>query len=592
MEFRPEQRVVSELFGNNIKYVIPGYQRPYSWDCIGKSDKNNQVNVMWQDLIAYFEEENTHAYFLGSMVLVENGENRKYEVVDGQQRLTTLTILFVAVKCFMNEVRKEGRLAPENQKELDFFITEASNVIDGLLYNRKILGLIELERKIKIERLGGFDYDKVLQSVTERNNISAINLRDATEEQKTVAERYFKNLRYFMDCLKETFTSNGVFSFRDADRLNKFVDFLNNRVTVVRMLTSKFDEAYHVFEVLNNRGLPLSNKDLFRNFIINEFQLLIENNAKIDPNKKWLELDEDIDAEFIGRYVESTNAKNLRYSAFNDLREIYKTSFHATLKRNKIEIFFDDIKKSAEIYSNIANASFEDKRIRNSVLFLMNAGNTRYSLNLLIAVFRNLREESDILNILKAYERHIVFLLLGPSQRFSTVPIYQAIGRLNEGKFDEALHQFELTKPDKKALADLLDTPIRDNDTAKVMIARYWWAGDAAKPDDVVEQNLDFNRATLEHILPQNPNPATNWLKDFSSAFRKDFTYKLGNMTLLTHKMNSAARNFDFNVKQKTYEQTKLAMTQELANLPDIHEKFFRERHQKIVSAILKDLEL
>ena len=57
MQFTPEQKVLNDLFGNDITYIIPAYQRPYSWDCIGKSDKNNQVNIMWQDLIEFFSQE-------------------------------------------------------------------------------------------------------------------------------------------------------------------------------------------------------------------------------------------------------------------------------------------------------------------------------------------------------------------------------------------------------------------------------------------------------------------------------------------------------------------------------------------------------
>ena len=101
MAFTPEHIVLSELFNVGINYIIPAYQRPYSWSARGKSDKDNQVNTMWSDLIEFFEKNknNKNDYFMGSMVLVETEDIRTYEVVDGQQRLVTLALLLVSIKC-------------------------------------------------------------------------------------------------------------------------------------------------------------------------------------------------------------------------------------------------------------------------------------------------------------------------------------------------------------------------------------------------------------------------------------------------------------------------------------------------------------
>ena len=59
----PEHKVINDLFAREVKYIIPEYQRPYSWDCLGKSDKNNQVNAMWDDLYSYFQEGKRDTYF-------------------------------------------------------------------------------------------------------------------------------------------------------------------------------------------------------------------------------------------------------------------------------------------------------------------------------------------------------------------------------------------------------------------------------------------------------------------------------------------------------------------------------------------------
>ena len=98
--FLPEQKALIDLFTKR-NYIIPPYQRPYSWDCVGKTDKNNQITAIWRDLFDAHEAAPNEIYFLGSMVVIEIGSNRTFQVVDGQQRLTTLILLFSAIKCFL-----------------------------------------------------------------------------------------------------------------------------------------------------------------------------------------------------------------------------------------------------------------------------------------------------------------------------------------------------------------------------------------------------------------------------------------------------------------------------------------------------------
>lgn len=181
-------------------------------------------------------------------------------------------------------------------------------------------------------------------------------------------------------------------------------------------------------------------------------------------------------------------------------------------------------------------------------------------------------------------------MLLGNAKRFSAKPVYQTINFLNKGKTESARQVFVLSETETEELSTLLNAPIKDNDIAKIVLARYYYAIENQSQADVVEQQLDFSKATLEHIIPQSPEPATNWLRDFSDAFRKQYTYLLGNMTLLTHKMNAANKNYDFAKKKTIYAQTKLPLTNELAHLSQIDENFIKERHQKIVAGILGDL--
>ncbi len=591
--FTPEYKVLNDFFGNDISYTIPAYQRPYSWESIGKSDKNNQVNVMWQDLIDYFEEGNLNPYFLGSMVLIGSSSSRSFQVIDGQQRLTTLVLLFVSIKCFLET--SKGIVEETNSADLIRTIGEMTSEIDRIIFNKKILGAITQEKKVKIERSIGFDYDTVLKDVMECK--SPVLPSDLTEEQTIVTNRYVHNKKYLEDAVSTRFLKNGIFTEASLVEINDFIEFLKNRVAIVRILASQFDVAYQIFEILNNRGLPLSNKDLLRNFLISEFHTIAQqpSHQHIDPIKKWQELENnyDLDNDFISRFVESRNAKNQKYSAFNDLKEIYDKNYTDKLTKKKIEIFYEDIQSYLAIYTKIINTDFDDLEIKNCVAFLLHAGNLTYTLNLLLALFNNFSDLGAVKPFLKSYEKYMTYMLLGPVKRFTVTPIYTSVKSLNQKNLTDALQPFILDAVGLVQLKDALAKPIKDNEIAKLMIARYIWILDFQSSDDVIQQKLDYKNATLEHIIPQTPEKDTNWTNDFREAFRKEYTYRLGNMTLLTQKMNSANKNYDFSEKKKQYTKTKLSITQELiGDTIQLTEKFIEKRHEKIIHTLYTYLEV
>lgn len=586
MEFSPEQKVLNDLFGNDLTYEIPSYQRPYSWSARGKSDKDNQVNTMWSDLIEHFETKPDEIYFMGSMVLVGGSTNRTFQVIDGQQRLTTLTLLFVAIKCMLDEL-KDGQIEKSNFAELKSFVGNAQNNINSILFNKKLFGVVEQEKKVKIQSIAGFDYDEILKFALECGAFKEIKNNCKTDEQKLVSERYFANRNYFKYKLQNRFSEENNFTFKKAQELNNFIEFLKNKVTVIRILSPRFEVAYQIFEILNNRGLPLSNKDLFRNFIISE---LYKANVA-EPEKKWLALDEyEFTPEFISRYVESKKARKQKYSAFNDLQEIYQNEFEDGFDKKKVENFYDDVEKYLIHFTNIETLNFENKKIRHRVEFLKNSGNGSNITNLLLALFCSTEDENEVINFLSNFELYVLRVLLVSSARFSSKEIFNAITNLNSGSFEDGLNIISLkTKEDKFELSEYLELPgNRDNDLAKLLIARYLWAKDMDNPADVVNLNLDYKACTLEHIIPQNPDIFTNWIDDFSPNFRNIYSHSLGNMTLLTQKMNSKAKNYDFSKKKEIYQKMKLPMTVKIGNLKKIDEAFIEKRDKEITNYLIK----
>jgi uncharacterized protein with ParB-like and HNH nuclease domain len=599
--FSPQHIVVIDLFGAELTYLIPAYQRPYSWDSIGKSERNNQINVMWEDLYAFFEAKEEGEYFMGSMVMIDKG-NRVYEVIDGQQRLISMVLLFAAIKCFLVSIRKEMEQEEEGEEKADLmsFLKNAQAAISRIIFNTAVIGLTE-EKKVRIEKSAEFNYDDVLQQTLNCEQ-EPILPSFTNPEQQQVAQRYFNNRNYFESRLRECFLNEErKFDTANALRLNAFTDFLQKKLSLVRITATDFEIAYQIFEILNNRGLPLSNKDLLRNFIIREFDRLRktwpEKYKDLDPAARWISLETELflDKEFIGRWVETLKASKQRYSAFNELMTVYEKEYKETTAAKKIESFYADLVRDLGYYRMITQDETADSKIRNRMKFIKRAGNVNYSLTLMIALFRTCKlgkePNADVLRFLKAYERTLLYTMLVPRARFSSAMIYDAIKALNQNNFDKALQRISLQDHQAEETAKALRLCDHDNNEGKLLICKYLWREENISDFDMVEQVLDYEKATLEHIMPIALTEKY-WSQTFSDDFYYDYRRSLGNMTLLTTKMNSAAKNYPWDRKREVYDRTQLSITRDLAQIEHLTEAHLKQRNDRIVEALLKEFSL
>lgn len=587
--FKPEEKSLDGIFTAHSTYVIPAYQRPYSWEAVGRSDRDGQVIQMWNDLWEFFGDNRaTNAeYFFGSMVAISDpGRLRTFQVIDGQQRLTTLLLLFAAMRCFLAEARGQRDASSPGAAALDRWFDRANQTLEEFLYNQEGLGLMP-QLKVKIERSVGTNFNQILEQAVACSGDGQV----AKLEQKyrDIAQRYFQNRDYFMERLREAFLPAGGGALGEAEilRFDEFFKFLRARVTVVLITTIDFATAYRIFEILNNRGLPLSNLDLLRNFVLEALDA-----AKIpSPDERWARLEREyvFTEEFIGRWTESVNAAQPRSSAFNDAKKLYEEHYADTVGKRRIEVFCEDLERNLGWYNLIAepDQSIDDPAIRNAVRFINLLGNERYSANLMLAMFRALgydgRRNEEVLRLLRTYRsRALHTYLLG---RLSSARIYDAIRALNRNEVEQARSLFRLEDQARRNLQEVFDAPWLSNDQGKLLLAACIW-DEEEQADDVVTEHLDWERCTLEHIIPQDPAPGSDWLTDFPPEFRRDFTYRIGNMTLLTRSRNSANRNFGFDRKRTIYAKMRLPMTVKLAAEEKLTEEYLRARQKEIVARL------
>lgn len=254
--FKPENKNISDIFSFTGIYTIPNYQRQYSWN-----DEN--LEELWDDLYNSFVDGIDKCYFLGSIVIVDRG-NGEQELVDGQQRITTLMIML-------------------NVLLRDFPDINVNNTSSGVLNadNSLISSLIFFNQRINRLRLQQDpDYDTYFKKIISSSESYKDFKKPTKEDLKKEDPQYkFMNTAYFFyNKFKKLLEEEGELVF------GNFVNYIMFKTNIIKI--SCFDQSFAIklFLVLNDRGMDLANSDIIKSVIYNEF----------DKNEDYTKHDKDV----------------------------------------------------------------------------------------------------------------------------------------------------------------------------------------------------------------------------------------------------------------------------------------------------------
>lgn len=248
-----EQKSIFEIFSGKNQYIIPPYQRPYSWT-------ESQCQELFEDLKRVFIENPKEGYFLGNIVIAKSiDEKNRLEVIDGQQRLTTLTLLMKVLLMFdtLNEDLKNA--------------TIIKGARSGDIERPRLKTNVFIEKDAKY-----------LEEVLVLENLNAITISRKDNQFK-------KNIIFFYNKILE-------FTNENSENIQKFTDFFMNDVFLLPIQTEDSsperarEKALKIFETINNRGLSLSDSDIFKAKL---YSMALNEKKHDDFIKKWKELDEE-----------------------------------------------------------------------------------------------------------------------------------------------------------------------------------------------------------------------------------------------------------------------------------------------------------
>ena len=509
-----ELQLVS-IFSDNYRFVIPDYQRPYAWT-------TEQTGELLDDLLYAMEHvenvSDASPYFLGSIVTIKNGLQSQAQIVDGQQRITTLTILL----CVLRELASSD----SDRNDTHSYIYAPGRESAGIQGHYR-LTVRERDTKFfqnNIQQMGR------LRTFLER---SPANLPDSQK-------RMLENAHYLYHSLAER-----------EEKLRKILtQFLAQRCYLVVVSASNQNSAYRIFSVLNDRGLDLSPTDILKSDIIGA----LPENIRSQQTEIWEKIEEDLGRDRFSDLFAHIRMISMKRRQRGTLQQEFQDHVLKAVDRSD---FIDTVLEPyAEAYATVTGASYESTGgfgEVNKYLRYLNQLNNFDWIPPAMAFYRRNQNPEAFLHFIRDLERlaYAMFIVRANVNRRTSryADILRAIHQKKH--LDGLASPLQLSSKEISDVLSALDGPIYSRSRVpRTLLLRL----DSLLADEGAR--YEHSTTTVEHVLPRNPARSSQWLRDFpDEEEREEWTDKLANLVLLSRSKNIRALNYDFNRKKEEYFQ-------------------------------------
>ncbi len=518
-----DQKSVRALFSEKkTDFLIPDYQRPYAWG-------EKECQTLWDDLFSFSFPDNdcdqfnsdSDEYFLGPIVTFKNEEG-KMEIIDGQQRLTTLMLL---LRAFYD---KYGNM--KNDRAI-----KTSKFIEQCIWKTDEFGDPD-RTALKIDS----------EVATDKEKEEFLNILKTGSVSGNAANRYASNYRFFQNKIGEFLNSY-------PDWFSYFPIRIMNNCILLPIEAESQDTALRIFSTLNDRGKPLSDADIFKAQFYKFYSGKGEKDKFIE---KWKDLEVLCDSifhpitgtpmdELFTRYMYFERAQQgIKSSTTEALRKFYEKNAYALLKKDNT---FDNLIDLANFWNDVQNQSverFSDRVLRR--LFVLNyAPNGMWTYFVSVYYMAN-RDQQGILDDEKFYQflnKITAFIwayaVTNPGVNALRTPVYaEMINIVNGQPLSFADYLF-----DTQQLQNAFNNYSFSNNRAITKAMLTWWAfQDADQKLLSLESVLE-----IEHIYARNRQEKEHTLSNPRNV------EALGNKALLEKRINIRASDYRFGDKKKYY---------------------------------------
>lgn len=504
--------ILKNIFSEAFWFVVPQYQRPYVW-------QEENVQELIDDLYYAFQNKKNSEYFLGALVLKRTKEEefKEYEILDGQQRLTTLYMMIAVLRDLISKEQYKYTLSQMIYQEENELLRVPSR--SRIKYNTR---------------------DKVKKFISEfvipRGGTNKKELEDLRGNENTS----------IMNMTNAILTMHDIFSKKED--LEAFAVFLLNNVLFIFVATDNTEDAFRLFTILNDRGMPLSNSDILKSINIGEVE---EEDLDLYSNK-WEYLEEKYN-KYFDRFLSFTRTILLKNKPNANLLDEYEKNIYkkGILKKGKDTIDF--LIELDEIYDNIIDLNSKElsNEYKNLVTIMKMGLNSDEWIPALMSYFLKFKYYR-IDEFVKVLEYKFVGELISnvpPSKRRENLNnIIKKIDKIEKSEIDDLLNDKELFEIDKNIFRNHINGEVYGKKFTKYLLLKIEYL-----MSDNSAYISDYKEISIEHVLPQNPLKKSHWKRDFTDSQRRIWTNKLSNLVLISNRKNVKLGNLDFKKKKEEY---------------------------------------
>lgn len=535
--FKTENNTLRKLIGNGLSYCIPRFQRDYSWT-------DEEWEDLWLDLMGTVQPGGEAAHYMGYLVL-QSADDKTFEVIDGQQRLTTVSIMVLAVLKNLQRLIASGNEAAANQQRLDQIRQTYVGYLDPVtLVSRP---------KLTLNRNNDSYYQNYLVPL---GHLPQRGFRASEHLLRKAFEWFDKRTT---DWLKGSVGQEGM-------RLAQLVEHISDRLFFTVITVTDELNAYKVFETLNARGVRLSATDLLKNFL---FSVLDRGHQDAHELRNL----EDRWEAIVGRLGAESFPDFLRVHwnsrhAFTRQAELFKTIRGQVGTREAVFQLLRDMEQDLDAYLALSEPEAsdwpQDVKLHAATLRTFNV---RQPFPLLLAAKRAF-DAAEFAGLMRAcvvisMRFNVICSYSTAEQERTYNAVAERIAREDVKALSVALLAMRSIYPEDTAFrAAFAEKAIRTTLPRNKRVVRYILC---ALEKHVSGQDFSFtsDAFNIEHVLPQNPQ--SGW-DAFSNEEADAMTYRLGNMTLMQTGANKDVGNAAYAAKRPQFEQSGFAITRKLAS--------------------------
>lgn len=506
---------LKHIFGDGFRFFIPRYQRPYAWTT---EETEELLDDLWT---AHTGDELPVAkkdpYFIGSIVLIKEEHQPTSEVIDGQQRLTTLTILMSVLR----------HLQPKGADAISDYLRQKGKMFEGM----------KDEFRLTLRHQDAEFFEKYIQ---QEDALSALEKLNPAGLRNDAQRNIRENAHYLASKLK----------MMQAEQLAAFTQFIITKCLMVVVSRPDMDSAYRIFSVMNDRGLNLSHADILKAEVIGK----IPGEANQDAyGKKWETAEENLGRESFDALFAHIRMicvkQKLRTTILKEIRE------HVKPGAAPIKFIDEQLTPYADALETIKDADYQSahgaEEVNAYLKWLNQVDNFDWVPPALVALAKHGNNPEWLGWFFKQLERLAACMMIMRYGINDRLDRYAGVLQVLEvGGEDHVLAaKLEPTEYEKRKTFSNLNGNLYELTKVRAYVLR--------RLDTMLSGGgavYDYPIVTIEHMLPQTPKKDSQWMKWFpEQADRDGWVHRLANLALLSRKKNSEAQNFDFETKKEKY---------------------------------------